>query len=390
MHLAISKVHPSKLTCVEPYYDKLKLLGVCRDLERTYGLKVGIGQSQEAQRASVIEVHRGLESFVSYVREKLADGLISLTQNGGCWKEAQDLCGRFDIEIRERGAGLVFSHREQNIFIKVSSVDRKLSKLNLAKGLGSFEASTFTGTVEKTYSMGPLSKDPQAKVLYAKYQSLKESEFAQYQGNLQPLLSSRFQQIKEIKERYAQRRLEIKLDTLIAKGKKRLIYQKVSQEMKKELDHLFQKSGKDRQKAREILKIKSWREWLWERASDRDEDALGVLRNKTPKVLDKGVGVFVGGFTHSKIFGGLKKRVMKDGVVEYQTASGGIIVDTGREIVVKKFDPAAIGAAITMANSVFRGDFKVQGTEEFKDLCRGVLGEKQVLKTMEKKKRIER
>ena len=56
----------------------------------------------------------------------------------------------------------------------------------------------------------------------------------------------------------------------------------------------------------------------------------------------------------------------------------------------KKFDPAAIGAAITMANSVFRGDFKVQGTEEFKDLCRGVLGEKQVLKTMEKKKRIER
>lgn len=83
MHVAISKVHPSKLTCVEPYYDKLKLLGVCRELEKTYGLKPGIGLGHQTRRSSEIEVHRGLESFVGYIRENLAEGLIVLIEGGG-------------------------------------------------------------------------------------------------------------------------------------------------------------------------------------------------------------------------------------------------------------------------------------------------------------------
>lgn len=288
-------------------------------------------------------------------------------RGGGTWKEAQDLCGRYGVEIRKRAAGLVFSHREQKLFVKVSSVDRKLSRANFER-LGRFERSAFAGDLEKSYVMGPSSKHPQAKVLYAKYQSLKEAELAQYRGSLQPIIFARAEQIKEIKERYAARRLEIKKDTLIAKGKKRLIYHKISQEMKKEVDSVFQVSGKERQKSREVLKIKSWKEWLWEQATLGNEEALGVLRSKTPKILDKGVGSFVGDFTHSKIFSGLKKRVMKDGVVEYQTASGGIIFDTGREIVVKNLEQEVVKAAKKMAEVIFDNRYRIDGSKEFKEL----------------------
>ncbi|MDQ3231343.1 MAG: relaxase/mobilization nuclease domain-containing protein, partial [Pseudobdellovibrionaceae bacterium] len=34
LHMAISKVHPKKITCVEPYYDKFKLQETCRQLEQ--------------------------------------------------------------------------------------------------------------------------------------------------------------------------------------------------------------------------------------------------------------------------------------------------------------------------------------------------------------------
>lgn len=366
MHLAISKVHPEKLTCIEPYYDKLKLLGVCRELERSYGLKPGIGQSQALVRQSASEAHRGLESFACYLRENLASELISLMNDTqGSWKGAHELCGRFGVEIRERGAGIVFSHRERNLFVKASSVDKNLSKAKFERCFGSFEKSSFEGHSEKIYVVGPTRVGSKVKILYAQYQSLKEAELAKYHGNIQPLFESRSQRVQEIKDRYAKRRLEIKMDTLIAKGKKRFIYQKVSQEMRRELDDLFKQSRDQRQKARDALKTKTWRGWLWEQACNGDEDALGVLRSKKSKILDKGVGVFVGDSPHSKIFSGLKRRVMDNGVVEYQTASGGIIVDTGREIFVKNFDHSVVNAAINMAKVAFKNGHRIEGSKEF-------------------------
>jgi len=55
------------------------------------------------------------------------------------WYEGQDYLGEFDVEIRERGAGFVFAHRHQKLFVKASAVDRSLSRRGIEAAFGVFE-----------------------------------------------------------------------------------------------------------------------------------------------------------------------------------------------------------------------------------------------------------
>ena len=135
LHIAISKVHPTKLTCKEPYYDKLKLQDTCRQLEQAYSLRPGIGEGKRIATPAQ-EAHQGLEAFSTYIKENIASGLLKLlSEQGKTWKDAQDHCGQFGVEIRKRGAGLVFSHTEKAIFVKASSIDQAFSKAKLEASL---------------------------------------------------------------------------------------------------------------------------------------------------------------------------------------------------------------------------------------------------------------
>ena len=364
LHIAISKIHPEKLTAIEPYYDKFKLQDACRLLEQKYGLKPGIGDGLVVPPQ---EAHQGIEAFSTFVRDNVAANLLKLlAEPGKTWQDAQNLCGQFGIEIRERGAGLVFSHTEKNLFVKASSIDRGFSKAKLEKAFGPFERSQFNGTPEKVYQPRPLHGGKSAK-LYAEYKEIREREWADYQKTTGDLGQTRSEKLAEIKARYAKRRLEIKRDTLIAKGRKREIYRKVSEQMKKELDQLYSQTNRERGEAKDGLRAGAWRDWLRERATNGDEEALGALRVKRQQKDQAAAfaGSFSGEGKNQTLFSGLNRQVHKDGNVEYKTAEGRIIVETGRAILVKTAEPATIKAAFNMATALFGDSMKVSGSEAF-------------------------
>ncbi len=70
IHIAVNKVHPETLRCIEPYYDKKKLFDACRQLEQRLGLEPlklrGRDPDTPALPGSTasMEIHVGIESFV--------------------------------------------------------------------------------------------------------------------------------------------------------------------------------------------------------------------------------------------------------------------------------------------------------------------------------------
>ncbi|MCX6132044.1 MAG: hypothetical protein NTX25_23675 [Proteobacteria bacterium] len=135
--------------------------------------------------------------------------------------------------------------------------------------------------------------------------------------------------------------------------------------MKKELDKLYSESAEARSGLKSELKTKSWRDFSFERANEGDEAALGVLRLKLKPITDFGEGAFIGKGPNNVMVSGLSKELFSDGRIEYQ-ASGGLFVDRGEAIVIKKgSSEAALKAGLLLAQAKFGDDFALKGPEEF-------------------------
>lgn len=68
VHIAINKIHPTRLTMHEPYYSHRTLAELCAVLERDYGLEPDNHELQKRSaegRAADMEHHSGIESLMS-------------------------------------------------------------------------------------------------------------------------------------------------------------------------------------------------------------------------------------------------------------------------------------------------------------------------------------
>lgn len=362
MHLAISKIHPLKLTAIEPYYDKFKLQDSCRELEKRFGLVAGISEEKNRSRHQKDSFQK-LQSFESYAREKVLSILDDLKNKCESWQEIQAELGHFNLEMRERGAGLVVSDRDKPLYVKASGIDRSLSKQSLEKRFGTFERSEWKGMPDESYKPVPTAKTIASQKLYETYLSEK-SEMYGKRGELGSVQSEkRRADLEEIKKRYALQRLEVKKDTLISKGRKRLIYQKLSAHLKDEISELSEKNKVDVEKIKQAAPVKAWKEWVYDEACRGNESALGVLRYGAKASQDKGEGEFRGE-SSDKIFEGLPKTVLKGGGILYQLA-GGSFIDRGDSIVVQSLDPKVIEAAHICASAKFGESKTLIGSEAF-------------------------
>lgn len=377
MHLAISKIHPSKLTAIEPYYDKYKLQDGCRELERKFGLKAGISPEKDKKRQNV-EAFQKIQSFESYVKDAAAESLRSVLQADNLsWQKVQEELGRYNLEIRERGAGLVISHREKPLFVKASAIDRSFSKQTLEGKLGVFERSLWQGTPEKSYIPAPTGRSEASSGLYSEYlrdKEIREQGRGEIRGKQKQDLQSK---LDEIKNRYSERRDEIKRDTLVARGHKRAIYQKLSAHMKAEISEVYSEDKAEREQLREIHGYKPWQEWIYEKANAGDETALGALRAGAKSRPDPEGAIEFRGERNDKIFEGIPKVLLRDGTIEYRMSEG-VFVDVGNAIFVKSSDPRVIEVAERCAEVKFGSS-----------MIAGIQKEKVQVKSAQKQKEIE-
>ncbi len=137
LHIAINKIHPTRLTIHNPYNDHKTLGRLCAALEIQYGLErdnhsaVRVGSEN---RALDMEHHAGVESLLGWIkRECLAQLLVATS-----WSELHRVLQAYGLALQERGNGLVISD-QAGLMVKASSVDRTLSKTKLLERFGDFK-----------------------------------------------------------------------------------------------------------------------------------------------------------------------------------------------------------------------------------------------------------
>jgi hypothetical protein len=116
-HVAINKIHPESFRCVEPYYEKRRV-----ELEAKHGLiRTAHGEVLTMREATRTARQTMLALLQSNILPKL---LIAGPQT---WEELHRVVRDHGLELRLRGAGLVFQNTGGTVRVKASSVARELS-----------------------------------------------------------------------------------------------------------------------------------------------------------------------------------------------------------------------------------------------------------------------
>ena len=281
MHIAMSKVHPDTLNTIEPYYDKFKLQEVCRECEKIYNLQVDVGQDS-GDRQHPVEIHQGLQSFQSWVKEHLRGELLALMKgNEQSWSDVQCLAGKYGLEIREHKTGLVFADVSEKLFVKASSVDRSFSKKALEDRLGKFEPATRTVAPIMKYQRGLISGNDKGDVLYAAYQAEMTKIRSDRRGQMKSQLEQQSSAINDIKARYAIRRQQVALDPILTKAKKFQIRRSLSTQLRCEIQRQYKEMQAGKRAIMEGSVTKSWKKWLFDQAKAGNSNALEILKQRS-------------------------------------------------------------------------------------------------------------
>ena len=143
IHIAINKIHPTRLTIFEPYFDKRTLLNLCAELEVAHGLQIDNHQPKaDAVRTRAADMERagGMESLIGWIKRECLPAMDSVQD----WNQMHEVLAHHGLQLQRRGNGLAISN-EAGLVVRASSVRRDMSLSALERKFGAFqEAVDFT------------------------------------------------------------------------------------------------------------------------------------------------------------------------------------------------------------------------------------------------------
>jgi hypothetical protein len=410
LHVVINKVHPQHYRCLEPYNDYQTRDRVCERMEVKHGL-LQDNHGRPPVRGSALnkvaemENHTGIESLLRWVREHAVDDLRACYERGGSWQNLHDVLGRYDLEIKPRGAGLVIVERGGPITVKASSVDRLLSLNSLTERFGAYVApsgfTVFNETAagegvgatspipknqyraEQTKRSMSTSDSESSPRLYQAYRALLDSNAQARQEAREKIRSSHRTYVEETKAWYADRIKEIKRDKGLSGEDKKLAYRVLFKRKKADFSERRLLEAQQRSEVNHQFPRLTWDNFLVMRAMGGDLEALTVLRKKNRKswsLLSKhATADFLADsipenrlHEHTEsirpsIRSTLKHRITPGGDVIYGVEDGGVVVDEKDRVRVEKLTQSASFLALTLAEERFGGKpLVLSGSEEFK------------------------
>ena len=274
-------IHPEKHTRHEPFRDYRTRDGICRELEREYGLAVDNGRTKDKQRslgekAALVEAHTGQQSFESYAKAH-KDKILLVLAAATDWQTLHEGLARYGMEIKPHGSGLVIADRHnQRHTVKASAVDKALSLKRLAEKLGPYlPAQGLEKVVEQgRYHHAPLHRSPERGALYAEYQQSIEKR----KTGLTTVKEQEDAALTAIKEQWAAKRRELERLNIAKKNRRNLL-----QLARKHEAEETAKARLEFQTPREVIRgeipFASWNSFLQHKANQGNETALAILRS---------------------------------------------------------------------------------------------------------------
>lgn len=362
MHIAINKIHPEKLTAVEPFYPYKTLAKSCASLEKKHGLDVDNHISLKipsSGRASDLEHHSGIESLVGWIKRVCYEDIKS-SKN---WDELHKVMAFNGLALHKKGNGFVIESVESGVFVKASTVDRAFSKSKLEAKFGEFKESDFVGDKKRFYQKEPKKMRVDTSGLYARYLKEQANNRKRKTSILNALKRRKQFEIEMIKRSGKLKRIVISLSDNYLMRK--VLYRQASKSLKDNIKKINQKYQNERLALNKNNRRHTWADWLREQAEAGNVEALNALRARKGATLK---GNTFSGQDSRHVKSG--EVVTKGGVVRYQQGAEAGIRDDGQQLkIVRNITAEGVITALRMAQERFGNTLTVNGTDEFKALA---------------------
>ena len=387
-HVAVNKVHPVTFRTVTPHQDKNKLMRACARLEvkhgltRTHGERVqGADGAATAGRAADMEAHSGQESLLRWARETAKADLLAASAVGKGWRDLHDAAALHGLEVRQRGAGVVFGvPGKPKLSVKASDVDRELSAKALTGRLGPFQADTKTrdkaqghggarrapdsGRPPGSYERRPKDRDATADELMARYRVDREEKQKARAAGLDEVRARHARYRAELRQEGADRRLHSRQYGTTPRRR-----EVEREERRVQMRQSIDAAAAEREAVRKRSRTPTWYGFLQGEAEAGNEKALRLLRQVERRRVEIAMNLLhAADLSEGRaiVMKGIDKHVSKDGTVNYRTQDGGTVQDRKRGVGVAEVTASSALLALIVAAERFDRPLKVTGTDEFK------------------------
>lgn len=366
LHIAINKIHPTRLTIHSPYNDH-KILGkLCAALELQYGLERDNHQAVRVaseNRALDMEHHTGVESLLGWIKRECLEQL----QAASSWADLHRVLHEHGLELQERGNGLVIANQE-GLMVKASSVARELSKAKLVDRFGEFKPQIHPGNTEgsaKHYEAKPVRSHIDTTLLFGRYKNEQQGRGAIRAQGLKDARAKRERLMAELKRNAKLKRATTKLAGG-SRSEKKLLYAMISQSVKGELNKINEQYRLEREQLLKHYQPLQWVDWLRREATKGDQEALAALRARVVTLGLKGNTVSASGGQLKKTgFKANQDGVTKKGTIIYCVGSSAVRDDGDRLKVSRGATREGLEAALCLAMERYGTHITVNGTADF-------------------------
>ncbi|MBA2483023.1 MAG: relaxase/mobilization nuclease domain-containing protein [Nitrosomonas sp.] len=367
IHVAINKIHPTRLTIHNPHYDYQVIGELCEKLEQEYGLTPDNHEAKQrgAQSpVSDIEFKAGETSLVGWIKQECLDQIKAANN----WADLHQVLKEHSLELRERGNGFVL-FSSNGIAVKASSVDRSLSKKQLTERLGTFvPAGTGQATSRsqrKEYQKRPIQGKINTTTLYAKYIDEQNEAFVQRTDQWNSARKKKNRAIESAKRQAKLKRVVIK--NLQSGGlSKKIMRCAVHQTLFKQIQRINQEFRNEYQIIKANNQRMAWLDWLSLEARGGNSDALEALRSRVPRSSS---GNLISGNKRQEhsIDADAVETFTKNETAIYRIGSATIRDDGTKIIVPGKTSQDALHDVLQFAVQKYGNQLAINGTKAFRE-----------------------
>lgn len=183
IHLAINRVDPVTYRMHKEVIGDEKIMAkIAVEIEKEFNLKQTNHEPEKNKsqnRVDDMESFTGIESFVSYIKDRKI--VIDRSES---WNELHKNLNKIGVGIKKKGNGLIFFSLDGKHNCKASTVNRTYSLKNLESRLGAFYEAGLNAANTRTivnYRKKPLVKSNTANILYVEYIQERKKRKKAYQ-----------------------------------------------------------------------------------------------------------------------------------------------------------------------------------------------------------------
>lgn len=365
IHVAINKIHPQKLTMVEPYRAYKTFAEIATQLEIEYGLQITNHKAKKVRSENMaedMEHHASIESLLGWIKRHCLEQLEQCKN----WADFHNILESHGLEIKPQGNGLVISHGDA-LMVKASSVSRRFSKQKLEEHLGIFqpkESDKRNTSRQRHYDYQPLNKRAKSSELYAQYHLERTTNKQVLTNTLASCRQRKNRLIEQAKHLAHLKRTAVKL-TKNDRLSKKLIYSLISKSLLEKIGKIKRQCSQERDHLITKHRNYTWADWLQKKALEGNVDALQLMRHRKPK-QQSSYQLSGSQSIQSPIITKETDSITKEGTVIYRVGECAIR-DNGKALNISRgVSVEGLKTALEMANQKFGSCISVSGTKLFK------------------------